>query len=75
MSTEFEMSLIGELTYFLGLKVNQKKNGTFVSHIKYAKGLVKKFGMEYATHRRTPIDTRDKISRDENGKDVDYKLY
>ena len=57
MSSEFEMSLVGELTYFLGLQVKQIGNGTFISQTKYAKNLVKKFGLESVTHRRTPINT------------------
>ena len=75
MSTEFEMSLIGELTYFLGLQVNQKENHTFASQSIYAKGLVKKIGMESTTHRQTSIGTHDKISRDEKEKYVDQTLY
>ena len=37
MQNEFEMSMIGELTYFLGLQVNKLKNGIFISQIKYVK--------------------------------------
>ena len=74
-STEFEMSLVGELTYFLGLQVRQTSNGTFISQSKYAKNLVKNFGIETAAHRRTPARTHAKISRDEGGKDVDQTLY
>ena len=42
MSTEFEMSPVGKLTYFLGLQVKQTCNGIFISQSKYAKSLVKK---------------------------------
>ena len=62
MSFEFEMCLVGELTYFLGLQVKQTFNGTFISQTKYANNLVKKFGLESATHHRTPIETHTKIS-------------
>ena len=44
-SLKFEMSRVGELTYFLGMQVKQTGNGTFVSQSKYAKNLVKKFGL------------------------------
>lgn len=46
MTSEFEMSLMGELTYFLGLQVNQTKEGIFVHQSKYLKEMLKKFGME-----------------------------
>eukprot|EP00253_Pinus_taeda_P001964 PITA_01964 len=43
---EFEMSLLGELTYFLGLQVQQNKNGIFLSQTKYLKQILKKYGMK-----------------------------
>jgi hypothetical protein len=43
MANEFEMSMIGELSYFLGLQIKQLKNGTFVSQDKYIKDMLKKF--------------------------------
>ena len=46
MKKEFEMSMVGELTFFLGLQVKQKKEGIFVSQEKYAKNIVKKFGLD-----------------------------
>ena len=45
MKNEFEMSMVGELTYFLGLQVKQINEGIFISQSKYAKNLVKKFGL------------------------------
>ena len=51
MSSEFEMSLVGEVTYVLDMQVKQTGNGTFISQTKYAKNLVKKFGLESSTHR------------------------
>ena len=42
MKNEFEMSMVGELTYFLGLQVKQMKEGIFISQSKYAKNFVKK---------------------------------
>jgi hypothetical protein len=48
MANKFEMSMIGELSYFLGLEIKQLKNGTFVSQSKYIKDMLKKFGMEDA---------------------------
>ena len=45
MANEFEMSMIEELSYFVGLQIKQLKNGTFVSQGKYIKDIIKKFGM------------------------------
>ena len=45
MANEFEMSMIGELSYFLGLQIKQLKNSTFVSQGKYIKDMIKMFGM------------------------------
>eukprot|EP00253_Pinus_taeda_P034837 PITA_34837 len=46
MQKEFEMSLLGELTYFLGLQVQQNEDGIFLSQTKYLKQILKKYGME-----------------------------
>jgi hypothetical protein len=46
MAKEFEMSMIGELSFFLGLQIKQIKEGTFVSQTKYIKDMLKKFGMK-----------------------------
>ena len=46
MKNEFEMSMMGELTFFLGLQVKQKKEGIFISQEKYARNIVKKFGLD-----------------------------
>lgn len=45
MQSEFQISLVGELTYFLGLQVQQLSDGIFVSQTKYAKNIVSKFGL------------------------------
>ncbi|KAL5574096.1 hypothetical protein UlMin_023693 [Ulmus minor] len=75
MSSEFEMSMVGELNYFLGLQVKQKDDGMFITQSKYAKHLVKKFGLENAKFYNTPMSTTLKISKDESEISVDYKLY
>ena len=46
MQSEFEMSMMGELNYFLGLQIKQTNDGIFVNHSKYFKELIKRFGME-----------------------------
>ncbi|CAL8992118.1 unnamed protein product [Prunus brigantina] len=75
MTSEFEMSLVGELNYFLGLQIKQCHDGIFVSQSKYAKNLVSKFGLEGAKSARTPMSTSAKIHRDLHGKSVDQTLY
>ena len=75
MQSEFEMSLVGELTYFLGVQVKQMEDSIFLSQIKYAKNIVKKFGMENASHKKTPAPTHLKLSKDESGTSVDQGLY
>ena len=49
MQDEFEMSMMGELTYFLGLQIKQTNEGIFINQTKYTKELLKKFGMDTAT--------------------------
>ncbi|WJX69187.1 hypothetical protein P8452_53469 [Trifolium repens] len=75
MQSEFEMSLVGELTYFLGLQIKQMEDTIFISQSKYARNIVKKFGMENATHKRTPAPTHLKLTKDEKGISVDQSLY
>ena len=55
MKKEFEMSMVGELTFFLGLQVKQKKEGIFISQEKYARNIVKKFGLDSKKHASTPM--------------------
>ena len=55
MASEFEMSMIGELSYFLGLQIKQLKNVTFVNQGKYIKDMLKKFGMDDAKAISTPM--------------------
>ena len=75
MSREFEMSMIGELSFFLGLQIKHLKEGTFVCQSKYVKDILKKFGMEDAKPIKTPIATNGHLDLDEGGNLVDQKLY
>ena len=67
MASEFEMSMIGELSYFLGLQIKQMKNGTFVSQGKYIKDMLKKFGMDDAKAISTPMGTSGSLDSDASG--------
>ena len=71
MANEFEMSMIGELSYFLGLQIKQLKNGTFVSQGKYIKDMLKKFGMDDAKSISTPMGTNGSLNSDTSGNMVD----
>jgi len=57
MQKEFEMSMLCELTYFLGLQVQQNKDGIFLSQTKYLKQILKKYGMEDSKPVCTPMVT------------------
>ena len=75
MQVEFEMSMIGELTHFLGLQICQQDSGIFLSQSKYAKNLVKKFGLESVNSARIPMSPNVKLIVDLLGKSVDPSLY
>ncbi|KAA0031683.1 gag-pol polyprotein [Cucumis melo var. makuwa] len=75
MKSEFEMSLVGELSCFLGLQIKQRSEGMFISQEKYAKNLVKKFGLYQSQYKKTPAATHTKITKDTIGTAVDHKLY
>ena len=75
MANEFEISMIGELSYFLGLQIKQLKNGTFMSQDKYIKDMLKKFGMSDSKAISTPMGTNGNLNSDTSGNMVDQKLY
>ena len=55
--------------------MKQMEDSIFLSQSKYAKNIVKKFGMENASHKSTPAPTHLKLSKDEAGTSVDQSLY
>lgn len=75
MSLEFEMSLMGELTFFLGLQIKQLSNDIFISQTKYAMNLLKKFNMNNSKAINTPMSTSTKLEIDESGESFDQKTY
>ena len=75
MKKEFEISMVGELNYFLGLQVKQRKDGIFISQEKYAKNLVKRFGLDSKKHASTPMSSSAKLSSDPFGVEVNPTLY
>jgi hypothetical protein len=75
MQTEFEMSMIGELSSFLGLQVNQSFAGIFIFQEKYLKEMLKKFQMEDSSHVSTPMVVGCKLSKDVISSNVDQRTY
>jgi hypothetical protein len=75
MSREFEMSMVGELQFFLGLQIKQSKEGTFVHQAKYTKEIVRKFKMEDSKAMATLMSTTTTLDADEEGEHVDQKEY
>jgi hypothetical protein len=71
IASEFEMSMIGELSYLLCLQIKQLKNGTFMSQGKYIKDMLKKFGMEDAKGISTPMGTNRSLDSNASGNMVD----
>ncbi|KAI3814336.1 hypothetical protein L1987_19088 [Smallanthus sonchifolius] len=69
------MSAMGELSFFLGLQVNQKEDGFFIHQSKYVKDILSRFKMEDCTPYDTPIPVNHKLNFDPDGKDVDCRLY
>jgi hypothetical protein len=75
MSREFEMRMMGELQFFLGLQIKQSKEGTFVHQAKYTKDIVRKFKMEDSKAMAMPMSTTTALDADEEGEHVDQKEY
>jgi hypothetical protein len=75
MHNEFEMSLLGELNFFLGLHISQLDEGIFISQTKYIKEMLKKFKMEDCKPVSTPMVIGCKLRKDDESKEVDQRLY
>ena len=75
MQGEFEMSMMGELNFFLRLQIKQLEQGIFINQSKYTKELIKKFGMDNSTIIGTPMSSSGKLDQDEEGISIDQKLY
>jgi isopentenyldiphosphate isomerase len=69
------MSIMGELTFFLGIQVKQTKQGTFVHQAKYTKNLMKKFNMDELKPVSTLMSTVTSLDLDENSETVDQREY
>jgi hypothetical protein len=75
MENEFKMSMMEELTFFLGIQVKQINKGIFIHQAKYMKDLMKKFNMAELKPVSTPMSTAAALDPDENGEAVDLREY
>jgi hypothetical protein len=74
MENEFEMSMMGEITFFLCIQVKQMKEGIFIHQAKYMKDLMK-FNIVELKPVSTPMSTTAVLDPDDNGKAVDQREY
>ncbi|GJS71251.1 putative ribonuclease H-like domain-containing protein [Tanacetum coccineum] len=75
MHDKFQMSSMGELSFFLGLHVQQKSDGIFISQYKYVAEILKKFYFALVKTASTPMETNKALIKDEEDEDVDVHLY
>jgi hypothetical protein len=75
MEIEFQMSMMGEITFFLGIQVKQTKQCTFVHQAKYTKDLMKKFNMAELKPVSAPMSSIASLGPDEDGEAMDQREY
>jgi hypothetical protein len=75
MIQKFEMSMMGELKYFLGFQIKQFQEFTLICQMKYIQDILKKFGMKDVKPIKTPMGTNGHLDLDTGGKSVDQKVY
>nr|GFA78406.1 retrovirus-related Pol polyprotein from transposon TNT 1-94 [Tanacetum cinerariifolium] len=75
MKSRFEMSMIREITFFLGLQVNQSPSGKFINQTKYVPEILKKYGLNTYDIVGTLMDIKDKLDLDQIGTSVDATKY
>ena len=75
MGKEFEMSMFGEIKFFVGLQIQLKKDGIYTTQSKYIKEILKKFRMEDSRPVGTPMSTGHKLSKNYDSKEVEQTTY
>jgi hypothetical protein len=75
MTKRFEMSVMGELKFFLGFQIKQMKEGTFLCQTKYIKDMLKRFDMANSKPIKTPMALNGHLDLNEEGKSVDQKVF
>ncbi|KAG6520985.1 hypothetical protein ZIOFF_018050 [Zingiber officinale] len=71
MTKEFEMTDIGLMAYYLGIEVNQREDGSFISQAGYAREILRKFRMDNSKSINTPVECGVKLSKH----DEEEKVY
>nr|GFA37019.1 putative ribonuclease H-like domain-containing protein [Tanacetum cinerariifolium] len=75
MHEKFQMSSIGELTFFLGLQVKQKQDGIFISQDKYVAEILEKYGFLEVKNASISMEIQKPLLKDEDGEEVDVHMY
>ncbi|GJZ69389.1 retrovirus-related pol polyprotein from transposon TNT 1-94 [Tanacetum coccineum] len=75
MSSKFQMSMMGQMSFFLGLQVSQSPRGIFINQAKYALETLKKYGMDLSDPVDTPMVDRLKLDEDLMGIPVDQTRF
>ncbi|KAJ9556367.1 hypothetical protein OSB04_010981 [Centaurea solstitialis] len=75
MKSKYKMSMMGELTFFLGLQIKQSEKGIFINQGKYVHEMLKKFDLTSCTPMKTPMAPPLSLDKDSKGKPVDVTLY
>jgi hypothetical protein len=75
MQNEFEISLLGELFFFLGVQIRQSNQVIFISQTNYIIEMLKRFGMEYCKSVITLMQTSCKLSKDDDSKSKNQRQY
>ncbi|GJY62021.1 retrovirus-related pol polyprotein from transposon TNT 1-94 [Tanacetum coccineum] len=75
MTNKFKMSMMGQMSFFLGLQISQSPRGIFINQSKYAFEIVKKYGLHTTYSIDTPMIENKKLDEDLQGKPVDATLY
>ncbi|GKC06580.1 retrovirus-related pol polyprotein from transposon TNT 1-94 [Tanacetum coccineum] len=75
MCSKFKMSMMGKISFFLGLQISQSPRGIFINQSKYALESLKKYGFDSCDPVDTPMVEKSKLDEDKEGKAVDPSHY
>ncbi|GKA17649.1 retrovirus-related pol polyprotein from transposon TNT 1-94 [Tanacetum coccineum] len=75
MTTKFKMSMMGHMSFFLGLQISQSPRGIFINQSKYDSKIVKRYGLLSTNTVDTPMVEKNKLDEDLQGTPVDATLY
>ncbi|GKF49503.1 retrovirus-related pol polyprotein from transposon TNT 1-94 [Tanacetum coccineum] len=75
MSSKFQMSMMGQISFFLGLQISQNPRGIFINQSKYANEILKKFDLHKSDPVDTPMVERTKLDKDLSGTPVNQTKY